>query len=323
MLSAKLPQNIQHLTLQTIRARSLNASSIDHKLGSKVFGTDLNFLIDDSLTKDSFMDTIVAEKKFSSLKVKNLQFADGNEWKGIIGNFENIIKGFNIHSDVSLDQEMEIRNLIVKGKINGVSHYDMVNKWLQLEGDQIFTAPQRFNKVTVKNLNVAVINEINVNNLTENSIYIDEPLNFENLLVKGLLAVAGRVIAPLINGEPFNQKLILNQTQDYQTLGTLTVHGHAFVQHLNFTTLNGINCNDFLNVFHGSNEMPVNLRVVGKATFTHPVNVTFLNYENVPALFSTVWLANQDVNINCENIKFLGDVRIDGALYADVSLTCC
>lgn len=306
--------------MQSIKARSINASIVDHKLGSKIFGIDLNFLIDDSLSKDSFVDTVVAEKKFASLKVKNLQFSEGNEWKGIIGNFENILNGFNINSNVVLDQEIEIRNLVVKGKINGISHEDMLNNWLRLESDQIFKAPQKFIKLSVvKNLNVEEVNGINVNNLLENSIYVDEPINFDTLQVNGLLAVTTKVVTPLINGEMFNEKLVLNNTQEYQELTKLIVNGGAFIQHLNFSSLNGINCKDFLNVFNGIDETPVNLKIDGKATFTHPVNITFLNYANILELYGTVWLANRDVDLTGDNVKFLGEVKLEGPLYAEVS----
>jgi hypothetical protein len=209
----------------------------------------------------------------------------------------------------------------VKGKINGISHDGMQKKWLQLEGDQTFSAPQRFKKINVlKNLNVEEINGMNLNSLIENSIYTDEEINIETLQVTGLLAVAGKLITPLINGEPFTEKLVLNNTQEYQQLKKLIVNGNAFVQHLNFTTLNGVICKDFLNVFNGNDELPINLKITGKAIFTHPINITFLNYVNLLELYNTVWLANRDVDLTGENVKFMGEIKVEGPLYADVSV---
>lgn len=122
ILSRNRAQTLKELKLPAIKVKSLNASNVIHKLGAKVFGTDLNFLIDDSLTKDSLIDGLVADKKFTNLKVENLQFSEGNEWKGIIGSFENILKGVEINSNTVLDQVMSVRNVVVKGKINGIAH---------------------------------------------------------------------------------------------------------------------------------------------------------------------------------------------------------
>lgn len=318
VLSKKQPQQLTQVRASNLRARDLNASRMEHNIGSKVFGSDLNFLIDDTITTDSFLDTVIAEKTFTNLNVKNLQFAEGNEWKEIIGNFESILQGFNITSDTTFENEMEIRSLVVKGKINGIAYNDMINNWLKMEGDQSFTVPQAFEQLTLQNVNVSTINGANVNRLLEESIYTDEPISIENLHIDGRLAVNKNLLTPLVNGATFKDKLILNQTQEYQNLKKIKVEREAFIQHLNYTFLNEINCSQLLNTFNGNDEPAPSLKIIGKATFNQAINVTFLNNVLVQELFDTTWLSNRDVLLTGEDIQFLDVTRIDGALFIDV-----
>lgn len=318
VLSKKQPQQLTQVRASNLRARDLNASKMEHNIGSKVFGSDLNFLIDDTITTDSFLDTVIAEKTFTNLNVKNLQFAEGNEWKEIIGNFESILQGFNITSDTTFENEMEIRSLVVKGKINGIAYNDMINNWLKMEGDQSFTVPQAFEQLTLQNVNLSTINGANVNRLLEESIYTDEPISIENLHINGRLAVNKNLLTPLVNGATFKDKLILNQTQEYQNLKKIKVERDAFIQHLNYTFLNEINCSQLLNTFNGNDEPAPSLKIIGKATFNRAINVTFLNNVLVQELFDTTWLSNRDVVLTGEDIQFLDVTRIDGALFIDV-----
>lgn len=321
VLSRKKSQKLVQMRAENVKVKSFNTNNVEHKIGSKVLGNDINFLIDDTITKDSFVDTVIAEKKFKNLKVKNLQFAEGNEWKDIVGNFESILQGFNISHDVVLDNEMEIKSLTVKGKINGISYDDMINHWLKLEGDQSFSAPQNFKKLNAQqNVNLATINGENVEKLLEESIYIDEPITLENLQINGRLAVNTKLLTPLVNGAIFNEKLIINNTQEIQVLKKLQVDGNAFIQHLNYTYLNGINCNEFFNVFNGNEEPLPSIKIVGKATFSRPINVTFLNNANVQELYDIAWLSNRNVQLIGDDIQFLDESRIDDQLFIDVSL---
>jgi hypothetical protein len=324
VLNTNMEQELNQMTVHSVNVKSLKVTNMQQKEGGKIFGTDLNFLIDDTVTKKSLADdSFIAEKEFTNLEVEHLMFSDENEWKSIITNFENAIaQDLNITEDLTFDSEMRIGNLFVTGTINGVSYDDMLNNWLQIEGAQEFTAPQRFASMEIENnliLNNGSINGIDIAKMVRESIWIDEPLYVENVVIEGEAAVWGKVMSPMVNGIDLNGKLILNNTNEPQTIKKIVLDGDTFVEYLNFTNINGIDCEKFTSAFAGDNNDTVNLMIHGGAVFNYQPKIVNLNHENLQELYESIWVADRDVILTGDDIQFLAGVTSDGDIYTDVS----
>jgi hypothetical protein len=317
-------QEIEKINVSNLRSRNMHVDNLIHKNGAKVFGTDVNFLIDDTVTNDQLqINEIIAEKNFENLKIKNLQFAEGNEWKSIIKNFNDmVVEDLTLPDGHVFDREMRISNLQFSGTINGVSYENMTKNWMQLEGDQVFTAPQTFKFITVDG-DVKIIgnkiNDLSLDKLIGESIWIDEPLTLDTLEINGGLWVNQKVITPKINGATFDDKLIRNNSLDYQNLQKINADGKSFIERLNFKTINGIDYNEYMNAFNG-NEGDVKLKVKGSAIFSYHPKIMFLNDKNLQELYDQVWLSNRDVELLGEDIQFLGENALENVFYADVSV---
>lgn len=323
ILNANKIQDLSKMTLNHAAVKNINATNLNQAAGGKIFTHDVNFLIDDTVTKDSPVDNvIVGVKKFSDLSVGRLIFSENNEWKSVIANYESFVaEDIHVNESWRFPKDLKIGNLEVKGTINDVTYHDMSYNWLQVEGDQVFTSPQTIGSMTVDN-NLALvsgaINGENLNRMISESIWIDEEVSVENVEVDGDITVRGEVSSPSVNGISLERKLILNNTNEHQTLKKLFIERHIAIEYINFTNLNGIDCERFMTSFAGDNGA-ANLMVQGTATFNYQPNIVSLNNENLEHLHDSIWMSDRDVMLTGEDIRFLGGVTSNGDLYSDVS----
>lgn len=322
LLNTNKNQNISKLILNEAAVKNLQVINLHQQPGAKIFGRDVNFLVDDTVTKDSPGNSIVARKKFSDLKVGHLIFSENNEWKSVITNYENsIAEDINVTDTWSFDKVIKVGNLEVSGTINDVSYHDMTYNWLQVEGDQVFTSPQTIASMTVDNnlvLQSETINGEDIGKMVRESIWIDAEVYVENVEVDGDIMVWGEVISPSVNGISLERRLILNNTNEHQTLKKLFIERNIAVEYINFTNLNGVDCERFMKTFVGDNKT-ANLMVRGSAHFNYQPDVVSLNNENLENLYESVWISDRDVVLTGDDIQFLGGVKSDGPLYSDVS----
>lgn len=324
ILNSKKNQFIKKLTLKTgVQVRNLIANNFTHVDGKKVFGTDLNFLMKDTITQGTVEEQILLGKKqFSDLKVDNLTFSEGNHFKDIINNFEKMITTeYNITGNVNFAREMRIKNLYFSGLINNVTFYDMNNLWMLSEGDQEFTAPQKFKDLNIENNMVLLSNTINEHNIMKiinESVWLNETqnfnnVNFEDVIVKGLL------VAPLVNGIDLNQRVILNHAQQPQKVQKLVVNNFIQTNYLKYNSLNGIDVVKLHETFSDSNDSILpNLEIKGSAHFSYQPDIKVLNNVNLKELNDNVWLLNREVTLTGDNITFANVAIIDGLIYSDV-----
>lgn len=321
LLNTNKKQDLSQLVLNDAKVRNLQATNVHQQEEGKIFGIDLNFLIDDVVTKD--FDKLIAEKEFTELTLERLTFTEGNEWKSIIVNYENsIARDLNVTGNLEFDNEMKIGNLFVTGTINGVSYDDMTNNWLRVEGDQVFTAPQTFASIEIdKNLAIPseTINGVSFGKMINESIWIDAPVYIENVEILGDVLVKADVNTPTVNGVNLVGKLILNNTNEHQAIKKLSVVDHASVEFLNFTNVNGIDCVNFTSGLVGDN-MTANLIIKGNAVFNFQPRIISLNGENLQKLYDSIWIADRNVVLTGDDIQFVAGVKIDGIIFADVSL---
>jgi len=321
ILNTKKPQNLQELSANFLKVKNIKAAVMEHKIGAKIFDSDLNFLIDDSISQDSFFESLIAAKSFGHLKVDHLEFVDGNEWKSIISNFNNmIVEELNVTESYVFDNIMRIGNLQVQGTINGIKHEDMLNNWLNLEGEQTFVAPQTFKNLKVSD-NVAskngMINDNEINKLIQESIWIDEPISVNSLEITGLLSVREGILTPLINGATFEERIILNNRIQPQKLQKIKVIDTAKIHDLKYISINDIDLKEFWNLFNGNYE-GANLIVNGIVDLDH-ANISSLNNVDLEELYLAAWLRNRKIKLIGDDIRFFGDIEINNLIYIDVS----
>lgn len=315
-------QEITSMNVNVAKARSLSVIDMKQAIGAKIFESDLNFLIGDAIKKDSPVSTIIAEKTFNELSVSDLKFTEINEWKEIIASYDQIIaQDLNLTGNQLFSNQMRIKNLQISGTINEISFEDFIENVLFTEGDQTFTAPQNFTSISIeKNVELTdgTINNANIGRMMNESIWIDEPQNFDIVKVEGELLVRGHVTAPLVNGIELERKLLLNNTNDHQKINLMAVE-KAKVEFLNFVYLNGIDCAKLMETFDGADGAP-SLFVKGGVKFNnYQPAISFLNNVNLHELFENVWLSNRDVILTGEDIQFLAMTLIDDVIYSDVS----
>lgn len=322
VLTTNTPQSINEMVVTHGKVGKVDVGELKQQQGGKIFGSDVKFLISDTVTKDNVGSSFIANKKFTDLKVEHLTFSEANEWKSIIRNYKNSLsQDLNITGDLVLKNQMRVGNLEVTGTINKISYDDMTKNWLQVEGDQTFTAPQTFASVEVGNnliIASAAINDVNIGRMISESIWIDVPVIVESIEFKNLIRVNGKMMTPAVNGMSLERKLILNNTNDVQTIPKLTVNGFVAVEYLNFTEVNGIDCAKVMETFEGENGT-ASVTIRGGASFIYPPAVTSINNANLQELHDSVWMSDRDVELTGEDIRFLMGVRSDGAIYADVS----
>ncbi|CAG9797903.1 unnamed protein product [Chironomus riparius] len=319
ILNTKKPQNLQELSANFLKVKNMKATVMEHKIGAKIFDSDLNFLIDDSISQDSFFESLISAKSFGHLKVDHLEFVDGNEWKSIISNFNNmIVEELNVTDSYAFDNIMRIGNLQVQGTINGIKYEDMLNNWLKLESEQVFVVPQTFKYLKVSD-NIAskngLINNVEINKLIQESIWIDEPISLNSLEVTGRLGVREAVFTPLINGATFEERIILNNTIQPQRMHKIKISNKAEIHDLKYTSINSIDLEEFFNFFIGNNE-GANLIISGIADLNH-ANISSLNNVALDELYQTAWLRNRNIKLIGDDIRFFGDVEISKLLYID------
>lgn len=324
VLNTNRNQEISELIVDNAKVGKIHVKNLHQPEGGKIFGNDLNFLLDDIVTTASSADgSIIAEKSFTDLNLEHLTFTDENEWKSVIRNYEDsITNDLNIKGDLVFNSEVRVNNLIFTGAINDVSFDDMAHNWLQLEGDQVFTAPQTFTSMEVGNNLVMpseTISGVNLGSKIRESIWIDEPISIDDLVVEGEMTVSGKVYAPIVNGVNLESKIFLNDTNEPQTIKKLEVDGDVYTEYLSFKSLNGIDCENFFTGLAGENGT-ANLVVRGSAVFNYQPNIISLNDVNLQELHDDVWLSDRDVVLTGENIHFLGGVKSDGVFSADVSI---
>lgn len=315
-------QEITSMNVNVAKARSLSVIDMKQAIGAKIFESDLNFITGDAIKKDSPVSTIIAEKTFNELSVSDLKFTEINEWKEIIASYDQIIaQDLNLTGNQLFSNQMRIKNLQISGTINEISFEDFIENVLFTEGDQTFTAPQNFTSISIeKNVELTdgTINNANIGRMMNESIWIDEPQNFDIVKVEGELLVRGHVTAPLVNGIELERKLLLNNTNDHQKINLMAVE-KAKVEFLNFVYLNGIDCAKLMETFDGADGAP-NLFVKGGVKFNnYQPAISFLNNVNLHELFENVWLSNRDVILTGEDIQFLAMTLIDDVIYSDVS----
>lgn len=322
ILNTNKQQSLEQVTMAQAKVVNMKATNVKQEIGGKVFGADLNFLIDDAVTKESSADgSTIAEKHFTDLNVNHLEFSKLNEWKSIITNYENsVAQDVNVTGPFVFNSDMKVESLVFTGTINDVSYQDMTNNWLQVEGEQVFTAPQ-----IVKSMNVdsnllllkETINGVNVATMVNNSIWIDSPINLEEVEIDGEATVWGETMTPTVNGISLEGKILLNNTNDQQTIPKLVLDKQLVAEYINFTVLNGIDCLKLTKAFVGDSET-TNLRVHGNARFNFQPEIHSLNYVELKELHGSIWLTNRDVVLTGDDIQFLGSVTSNGAFSTDV-----
>ena len=325
VLNSEKVQNVDEIIAKHVHVKNLKIKNLHQRDGRKIFGADLNFILNDVVTQESVSDgSLIADKEFTNLKVEHLMFTKDNEWKTILTNFENTIsQDLNISGDAMFGSQMRIENLHFTGTINGISHSDMTNNWLRVEGDQVFTADQNFKSLSIgNNLGLAsgFINDVNITKMFDESIWIDEPISLEDLVIDGQAVVKGKTLAPTVNGMTIEGKLLLNNTDEVQTIKSIEVASHADIEYLNFTKLNQIDLDLLTKTMKGEVE-DLEMIVKGKVRLDGPANITWLNGENVEELHNKIWLADEDVVLTGDDIQFNAGVKSDGGFYTDVRNT--
>ncbi|KAG5674647.1 hypothetical protein PVAND_004601 [Polypedilum vanderplanki] len=314
-------QIVKNMTVNSIRAQQLNAHAINQLNGKKIFGTDLNFIIDDTVKVNSFNNSFIAKKYFANLQVNQLEFSDDNEWKSIIKNFnDRIVLDFNVTGSHVFEKPMIIENLKIYGNINKISSEDILKNWLQIEGDQIFTAPQTFAFLAVDDIKLqnGLINDIELDKLYRESIWINvDEIKLDSLEIDGTLGVHEQITSDLINGVQFDNNIFIrNNTKSYQKLSKIKISSNAHIRELFFDTFNDINVKEFLNMFNEDNGTS-NIQINGIATF-EKANIEMLNGINLEDFYSKVWLNYQNVTLTGNRIHFEGKNIIEGTLYSDL-----
>lgn len=320
LLNVNKKQELRGVSLSQGKVGILKASNVLQQPGGKIFGNDLNSIIDDTITKESLAEgDFIADKIFTDLNVEHLTFSEGNEWKSIIANYEqSIARDLNVTEDLTINHPVNVRNLHVTGTINGVAYYDMAYNWLQVEGNQTFVAPQDISSVEIENNLLLVketINEAHIGKMVQESLWIDQPISVENIEFENGITVKGKVLATAVNGMSLDDKLILNNTNEVQTIPKLEVNDIR-IEYLNFSSLNGIDLIALTNFFDGNSDTS-SLVVGGRAHFNQ-LNVDYLNNENLQELSETIWMTDRDVVLTGADIQFLGEVKSNGLLYSDV-----
>lgn len=316
-------QIVDKITLSHSKVKSLNIENMHQQPGGKIFGTNVDLLIDDTVLIDSSIDSsAVSSKSFTDLTVEHLTFSQENEWKSIIRNYENsIVQDINVTGSMVFSNEMRVGNLVVTGTINNVKHEDMIGNWLLVEGDQIFSAPQTFASLSIDN-NLFVpsetINSVNITKMIDESFWIDEPIYVKNLEIEGEMLVWGKFLTPTVNGMNLEGKLMLNNTNEHQTVKAIVLERDIAVEFINFTHLNGVDCKRLISTLAGDNGT-ANLQIRGNAQFNYPPDIVYLNNQNLEKLYGSIWIADTDVELTGDDIQFLGGVKSDGIFYADVS----
>lgn len=281
--------------------------------------------MEDTITQGTVEEQVVLGKKqFSDLKVDKLTFTEGNQFKEIINNFEKIVTTeYNITGNVNFPREMRIKNLYFSGLINNITFNDMNSMWLLSEGDQEFTAPQKFKDLDIENNMVLLSNTINGYNIMKiinESVWLNETQNFNNIDFENVI-VKGTLLAPLVNGIDLNQRIILNHAQQPQKIQNLFVHQFIQTNYLKYNNLNGIDVVKLHDTFSGSNDSILpNLQIKGSAHFSYQPEIRVLNNVDLKELNDNVWLLNRDVTLTGENISFANVSKFEGLIYSDVSI---
>lgn len=322
VLDVHTKQDLSSLELNNLRVKTLNVTNMVQAEGGKIFNHDINFLIDDIVVEDTSDTSVLAKKIFSDLIVDHLEFQEGNEWKAIIANFEDsIAQDLNVVDNLVFKNEMKISNLVVSGTINGVSYDDMIKNWMQVEGDQVFTASQTITSIGVEEdlvLSRGTINDIKIASMINESIWIDEPMYVENVVIEGDMIVRGKVMTPTVNGMNLQEKLILNNTNEPQNIPKLVVDGNADVSYIKFDHINDIDIALF-DAGLGGSDGTADLIVNGNVKFNYEPKVNFVNDQNIQELHDSIWMADNDVELSGDDIQFLAETESKGTINSDVS----
>lgn len=147
--------------LGSVNVESIQCKSLE--TGSKIFGYDLNYMIND--TARHGIDSIVTgDKTFKSNLSFGTIFPDGKllgvDVKDITRDLSVISKDVVINGTVRFKNRMSVKNVIVDGSINSIRNEDFGRIWLLSESNQTFTAPQFFKNVNVSE-NIHLIGKLN------------------------------------------------------------------------------------------------------------------------------------------------------------------
>lgn len=324
LLSKSQTQQIKKLIVDQLSTNNIKIHNLIQKTDGKVFEENLNQLLSDIVQKDSNQTVFIKPKKFSQLSVDHLMFDESNEWKNVIRNYENaLVQELTFDEDIEFRGEMIIDNLEISGKINGVN-LDDFNNLLKVEGNQTFTAPQFVEDIEIDtNLDLPseLINNVNISNVIEKSIWIDDRvINLDHLVVDGDVIVKNEILVPTVNGVFLEKVLLLNSTREYQEVNEMSGHD-LHVDFLGFTKINEIDCEKLVQGLTNNSDQSRLHITRGKLKFNSPPSIQHLNTFDLKELYESVWISNQNVTLTGNNIEFWGGVKVlDGfSINTDVS----
>uniref|UniRef100_A0A182PP15 Uncharacterized protein n=1 Tax=Anopheles epiroticus TaxID=199890 RepID=A0A182PP15_9DIPT len=317
LLRLDVPQNVsasvrfENCTLHV--SSSIVAQELHADRQSTIFGYDLEYLLQDTLMLEAdttSVPSVAGLKSFRNLTVGQLILHNEATLNAIpVANLKHIIAaGDNRtiikHEPYNFQSDITVNHLLFEGSINGIPKDAFCRAWLMYSGNQTFTAGQSIDHLVTEQLFVSgKLNNVTMEQLVENAYRTDREEYIERAVFhQGIVTYEPCTVGGLVSGLNLTRDILLKQTPEMQTLGTVHVPGVLEAKgelHI-LSQLNGINYPKMMEFFTPSGEagkgqesVPVGIEVHGNVYFEHDPTVIHLNGHNVQKLYGEVWLPHR------------------------------
>uniref|UniRef100_A0A182N2V7 VWFD domain-containing protein n=1 Tax=Anopheles dirus TaxID=7168 RepID=A0A182N2V7_9DIPT len=339
LLRVDIPQNVstsvrfENCTVQVddaIVVQELHASN-----RSTVYGYDLEYLLSDTLTTfdadEANVPAVGTVKSFRNLTVGLLVLEDsGTSLNAIpVENLRHILAAGDNRTIIknepySFQGDITVNHLLFDGSINGIPREAFCRAWLMQGGNQTFTVGQTFEHVVTDQLYVSgTLNGVTMEQLVDNAYRTDREEYIEQAVFhQGIVTYEPSSVSGLVSGLNLTSDILLKQSPDIQTLGTVHVAGALEAKgelHI-LSQLNGINFPKMLEFFAPSeirttqDSAPFGVEIFGNVYFDHDPTVLHLNGHNVQKLYGEVWLPHRPAVLtgryHFESVAFTNAIHV-------------
>ncbi|KFB50075.1 AGAP011897-PA-like protein [Anopheles sinensis] len=346
LLRFDIPQNVsapvrfENCTIYVENA--VVAQELQTDNSSLVFGYDMDYLYQDTLRPETDVATeapvVVGHKSFRNLTVGQLVLLDGSTINSIaVENIKHILddreKRTVIKQELySFQGDITVNHLYFNGSINGIPKHLFCRAWLMRTGDQTFTVEQTFDTVMVEHLNVTgkLNGDTTMDQLLEN-VYRTDREEYINQAIfhEGIVSYEPCSVGGLVSGLDLSNDVLLKQSPEIQTLGTVqvsqTLEARGELHILN--NLNGIHFPKLMEFFSPADDkeraerLPPNVEVRGNVYFEHDPTLIHLNGHNIQKLYDEVWLPHRPTVLtgryHFESVEFQNSLHTNPVNHLD------
>nr|XP_040233615.2 uncharacterized protein LOC120956299 [Anopheles coluzzii] len=317
LLRLDVPQNVsaavrfENCTIYASNA--IVAEELHADRQSTIYGYDLEYLLQDTLMLDADeanVPTVQGLKSFRNLTIGQLILHSEATLNSIpVENLKHIIAAGENRTIIknepySFQSDITVNHLLFEGSINGVPKDAFCRAWLMYSGNQTFTAGQSIDHLATEQLFVTgQLNNVTMEQLVEHAYRTDREEYIERAVFhQGIVTYEPCSVGGLVSGLNVSSDVLLKQSPEMQTLGTVHVLGTLEAKgelHI-LSQLNGINFPKMMEFFsapgenaEGRESVPVGIETHGNVYFEHDPTVIHLNGHNVQKLYGEVWLPHR------------------------------